>query len=241
MRYRVPIGIDCSRPKVVTQNPREFSVQILDDKEAVVGTGIIISKQGHILTCEHVISAAGIDVQCRNNYFEDATVEIYLPNPIVSTQRNYKAKVEACLFGSKDDIVLLRIVDDLQPWSEKQIAVLGTAKFSGGNKFRSYGFGRLGGFPSCWVQGCIEGSVLPLEDEIWLVDPIELQPETDVRPGMSGAGVLDMQRNLVVGLITRRWVNSFPGERLAWAVDNVVLLKFDSAFLEVIDKFTSLE
>jgi Trypsin-like peptidase domain len=243
MNSRVSLQIEMTAPRVIMQDLCKFSVQILDSLDAVIGTGIIISDKGHILTCEHVVYEAGINVKCKEGRFSNAAVDIYMPKPITTTERRHKAKVEACLFEAEDDIVVLKIIDSLKPcpWPKEQVARLGIAESSGGHKFRSYGFRRRGGCQSSWVGGEIRGTVLPPEDENWLVQPIELKPDIDVCPGMSGSGVLeDDQYHFIIGLITRRWTNSSPGERVAWAVDNFVLTKFNSASLEFINKCINL-
>src|SRR5690242_19068887 len=61
-----PMTIDQPNPNpnaanVRRQNVRDFTVQIRHGKsDAIVGTGFIISHQGHLVTCAHVAKAAGI-------------------------------------------------------------------------------------------------------------------------------------------------------------------------------------
>jgi hypothetical protein len=56
---------------------------------------------------------------------------------------------------------------------------------------------------------------------------IELRTR-DIRPGISGAAVLDVERNLVVGLITERWSSGgkIEDDNVAWAI-NARVVTFD--------------
>ena len=47
---------------VVTQNLRSFTVQIRPaDSEVIVGTGIVVSPDGKVVTCAHVVKSAGVE------------------------------------------------------------------------------------------------------------------------------------------------------------------------------------
>ena len=47
---------------VVTQNLRNFTVQIRPtDSENIVGTGIVVSADGKVVTCAHVVKSAGVE------------------------------------------------------------------------------------------------------------------------------------------------------------------------------------
>ena len=43
------------------QNLRDFTVQIWDADNQIVGTGIAVSTNGRIVTCAHVVHAAGVE------------------------------------------------------------------------------------------------------------------------------------------------------------------------------------
>ena len=53
------------------QNLRDFTVQIRDANDRIVGTGIAVSTDGKIVTCAHVVEAAGIDPQQREQTLEE--------------------------------------------------------------------------------------------------------------------------------------------------------------------------
>jgi hypothetical protein len=58
------------------QNLRDFTVQIRNaETDAIVGTGIAVSTDGQIVTCAHVVEAAGVD-PCAVNGDE---IGVYFP------------------------------------------------------------------------------------------------------------------------------------------------------------------
>lgn len=209
----------------------DFSVQIRHSTtHAVVGTGIVVSDVGEILTCRHVVTLAGIDpLQA-----EVMTVSILFPKTRTRSEYCDRAAVVKFFPDHDDDIVVLQLQNPpvLAP---NEIAVLGTIQDSEGNPFRSYGFRQLGESPSGYATGEILGEVLPFDGKRLLVNPVELRSR-DIRPGMSGAGVLDTERNLVVGLVARRWNpgESSVNDNIAWAVDPLVLVDFEDKLLDLL-------
>jgi Trypsin-like peptidase domain len=210
----------------------DFTVQIRHTTtNAVIGTGVIASEEGEIITCRHVVEMAGVD-PTRATGLE---VGIVLPRTRNRDERIGRARVTKCFLDYDDDVVVLQLAQGMTI-APSEIAVLGTADLSGGNPFRSYGFRKLDKSPSGYAEGTIMGSVLPFEGQKLQVDPIELRTR-DVRPGMSGAGVLDMKHNLVVGLVTQRWNpgDSSVDDNIAWAIDNYVF-KFEPVHLDFLDR-----
>lgn len=206
--------------KTRLQNLLAFSVQIRhDNTDQVVGTGFLVSTNGHIVTCAHVVRDAGVDP----SIIDGETVGVYSPHAGAET-RAQSATVAACFQRYDDDVVLLQLIGVSVPLAPERIAVLGTADSSEGNAFQSYGFRRLGNHPSGRASGTILGHVAPRDDQTVQADPIELRTR-DIRPGMSGAAVLDMERNLVVGVIDSRWNpgESSKNDNIGWAVDAHVL------------------
>ncbi|MEK7787678.1 MAG: serine protease, partial [Chloroflexota bacterium] len=123
-----------------------------------------------------------------------------------------------------DDVVLLELRDGPPPLAPEQIAVVGHAGKSEGHEFRSYGYQRLEAYIAGRAEGKIYGSVEPPPDRAVQADPVQLK-SNEINKGMSGAAVLDVQRNLVVGLISETWWpdKSTKNSDTAWAVDGRVL------------------
>jgi tetratricopeptide (TPR) repeat protein len=204
---------------VQLQRLRDFIVQIRDPRsDVIVGTGFIVSTEGDVVTCAHVVQA-GTGATTLEPGME---VLVYLPAGS-RVERKRGAKVGRVFEGYDDDVVLLRITDDvvIEP---SRVAVLGTCQESQGNSFQSYGYRRLDDFLSGWAEGEILGPVEAPEDGTYQAEPIQLS-SSQINRGMSGAPLLDKQRNLVVGVISDTW---FPDESTkdrdtAWAVDGTVL------------------
>ena len=221
------------REGVLLQNLLDFSVQIRHrDTDCVVGTGVAISNGGQILTCAHVVRAAGLDPRDVGG----AEVGVYFPQARGGEIKARRARVSACCPHSDDDIVVLQLEGGAPPLGPEQIAVLGGGEASTGHGFLSFGFSPLDPYPSRRADGKILGPVYPPAGKTVQVNPLELRSR-DIRHGLSGAGVLDVERNLVVGLVAERWN---PGdERLdddvGWAVDATVLT-FDPFLLALRDE-----
>jgi tetratricopeptide (TPR) repeat protein len=206
---------------VRTQRLLDSAVQIRHaTRDKVVGTGVVISTDGQIVTCAHVVRDAGVDPRDVNG----EQLGIYFPLARGGEVKARRATVAACCPHHDDDIVLLQLVGDPPPLGPEQTATLGTADPSRGHDFQSYGFSRLGPYPGRIATGKILDYVLPPEGHTLLVNPVQLLSR-GIRPGMSGAGVLDVERNLIVGLIAERWRpgDSPVDDDIGWAVDCYVL------------------
>lgn len=207
---------------VRTQNPRDFTVQIrrVDDDE-IVGTGIVVAAKGQVVTCAHVFEAAtGVHPRDAG----DAEVGVYFPQVGGAETKERTAKVEACFPSHDDDIVLLQLTGGPAPLGPGQIAVVGKAVPSQGNSFRAYGYRRLDKYLAGWADGTISGCVECPEDGEYLTEPVQLE-SSQINHGMSGSGVLDTSRNLVIGIVSEVWFPavSTKDRDTAWAVDSQVL------------------
>ena len=201
------------------QNLREFTVQIRRaDTDEIVGTGIAVSTDGKIVTCRHVVEAAGVDL--RNA--DGAQVGVYFPQLRGGEQKQRAACIEKFFAEYDDDVVLLRLTGP-SPLAPEQIAVLGTADLSERHPFQTYGYSQIGAYPALRGEGFILGSIECPLDRTLQVDPIQLKSR-EIAAGMSGAAVLDVTRNLVVGLVAERY---YPAgavqDDLGFGVDSKVL------------------
>jgi tetratricopeptide (TPR) repeat protein len=130
------------------------------------------------------------------------------------------------LKGLSDDAVLLEIEGDLRPPGPQYFAKLGSARESFNGTFVAFGFSPIAEYAQRRVNGRIQGSVRHVRKS--LACPA-IQLEVDgVYNGMSGAPVLDVDRSLVVAMISDRYnpADTEPqNSRFAWAVDAEVLAR----------------
>ncbi len=187
-------------PKVRTQNLRDFTVQIRhasDDR--IVGTGIAVSLDGKIVTCAHVVRDAGVDLA----KLDDGEVGIYFPQARGYASKAYRAKVAASFPDhDDDDVILLQLVSHRPPLAKEQLPVFGSGADSIGNPFSSYGYPELDKYQGNWAQGTIVGEVEPPSKHCLQANLIQLE-SSQIDQGMSGAAVLDTERNLVVGIVSQ--------------------------------------
>jgi len=125
---------------VVTQRLRDFTVRIRPaDSESIVGTGIVVTTDGKIVTCAHVVKSAGVEPRELNG----KELGIYFPQAQAGEKKDRRAKVVAFFPDFDDDVVLLQLTDGSAPLGPELMPVLGTAEKSQDNAFRSYGYRRL--------------------------------------------------------------------------------------------------
>lgn len=192
------------------QNPHDFTVQIRHTTtDAIMGTGVVVSLDGLVVTCAHIVRAAGV------NPHEKAGLEvgIYFPQLAASRPRAYRATVAASLPYSEDDIVLLRLAGGQTPLAPEQIAVLSAADRSRGHMCRSYGYLPAGEGATGATDGIIVGLAEPPTDHRLQARPLHLRTS---QPGafLPGAAVLDMEHNLVVGIISDLPTSGAPGRTI---------------------------
>jgi|WetSurMetagenome_2_1015567.scaffolds.fasta_scaffold477366_1 hypothetical protein len=122
---------------IVLQNLRDFTVQIRRAAtSAIVGTGVVVSMSGEVVTCAHVIEAAP------GKHPREAPggeVGVYFPQLRGGQEKGLHAAVTRCFPQHDDDVVLLALQDSITPLGPEQIAVLGMADYSDDDSFRSYG------------------------------------------------------------------------------------------------------
>ncbi len=203
------------------QNPRNYTVQIRRPGDgAIVGTGVVVSMEGRVVTCAHVLRACGVEPRRPAG----ALVGVYFPQVRGPEPRERQAAVQACFADHDDDVVLLQLVGGPAPLGPEQIAVLGDAAGSAGHPFRAYGYRSLADYLAGFADGTIMGEVEPPPRRKLQSDPVQLD-SPQINRGMSGAGVLDMRRNLVVGLVAETWLADSSGKDrdTGWAVNARVL------------------
>ncbi|MFL5386293.1 MAG: trypsin-like peptidase domain-containing protein [Longimicrobiaceae bacterium] len=220
-----------SLPNVRLQNLRDFTVQIRHpETDAIVGTGVVVSGE-RLLTCAHVIEAAGVDPRAG----DDAGVGVYFAQALGSEKKERRAKVDRCFPTHDDDVVLLRLVDGPAPLAPEQFAVLGRADQSVDHPFKSFGYRCLENYQGLPAKGEIVDFANTPQGKRLNCEMLMLVSK-HIDSGMSGAAVLDTTRNLVVGLIAEAYDpgRSFSDRDTGFAVDATVLTipPFDLAVQE---------
>ncbi len=203
------------------QNLREFTVQIRRaETDEIVGTGIAVSTSGKIVTCRHVVEAAGVDPRGADG----ALVGVYFPQARGGEQKQRTATVEKFFPEHDDDIVLLQLTGGSSPLAPEQMPKLGAATLSAGHAFKSFGYRRLSNYQGLPATGEIVDYSDKPDGLALLVDPLMLASQ-HIDSGMSGSGVLDVERNLVVGIISETYESAArqKDRDTAFAVDNHVL------------------
>ncbi len=203
------------------QNLRDFTVQIRRvDNGAIVGTGIAVSMGGQVVTCAHVARGAGVEPRASDG----AEIGVYFPQARGDEVKARRAKVAACFPQHDDDVVLLQLTGGPSPLAPEQIPILGKAEDSCFHPFRSYGYRSLEAYIAGWADGTIQDCVEPPPNRHVQADPVQLE-SAQINRGMSGAAVLDVERNLVVGLVSETWFPdvSTKDRDTAWAVNARVL------------------
>lgn len=206
------------------QDPKSFTVKILHlQQQTTVGTGFVISDDGLIATCAHVLDAAGVDHQTGKPHpnlleliFRDvqssskdflrdnlAEIPIYFQYAFEKESRSQKATlfysfVENEVSGYKDDIVILKLKGDTLPDGIKS-AIIGAAEKSVGHSpnhsFRSFGFPELLQFKGFPADGTIFDFADERVDKTLRLPQVILISD-NIAPGYSGAAVQDKDKNL---------------------------------------------
>jgi sorbitol-specific phosphotransferase system component IIA len=155
-------------------------VAILNDKNKIIGTGFVAG-ENLILTCAHVVeqATAGLNerviIRFSDNSKTEATVE----------QSSFSPSYEK-------DVALLRA--DSLPQGIVPLP-LGNATGSAGHDFYAYGYAAVTD-----VQGIgARGKIVDIVDNGHLVQLTSQEPDH----GMSGGPVLDEQRRVVIGMVTK--------------------------------------
>jgi hypothetical protein len=214
------------------------------DTDEIVGSGIVLSKNGLIATCMHVVRDSGVDPRTgkpfpntfemirssfskRGNYSEENTkaeITIYFQWARNPEERKQKAITVCCFDKYDDDIVILKLNSGCLP-EGIQPAEIDIGKYSI-NRFPKHEFKSLG-YRSFGEQIGIEawGIIVGIAGKApnCQLDAILLQSQ-NINNGMSGAAVLDANRNKVIGLISAKSERvTGPDRDTGLAVDAAVL------------------
>jgi tetratricopeptide (TPR) repeat protein len=161
------------------------------DSDKVLGTGVIVTDDGLILTCYHVIG------NLKSGTIDFKNVDIYFPSvPNIEGHANLEYS------DVSSDIVILQLQGKLP----EQVAVANLSeKIVPTHSFQSFGFRREKTFDGLYSDGVIQGKVEKKfktdDNNISLQEVIQLKSD-GIDHGMSGAAVLDTQISRVVGIVS---------------------------------------
>jgi S1-C subfamily serine protease len=189
----------------------------------ILGTGIIITTDGYIVTCYHNIKKLISEKK-------QDLVEIHFPS---DSSKRYKARILEEYCNSFLDVAVLKIEGKL--FAMTNVANLGVYA-SEDSPFRSFGFRKDELFDGLFASGKIYGMVQKKRSGE-VIDVIQLS-SADIGKGMSGSPVLDVKKNKIVGIISESWEKTEHGDRdLAFAIP---ILSLAQVFHEIKHKNSSL-
>lgn len=168
-------------------------VCILNQHGNAVGTGFVVTDEGLIATCAHVVEGAGAG--------PGETIEIILR--INNEKRRAFIQPERWRAPNDEDIAILHL-EGILP-AEVQIAMLGSSGGTTGHRFKSYGFPNAGDIEGLWGYGRLGGYTTIAGHTV-----LQLSEATEVTGGFSGGPVLDQVTRRVVGMVT---ATADPDER----------------------------
>lgn len=204
-------------PRIRRQQVRNITAQVKHVVSGqVVGTGVLVSSHGLLVTCAHVVEDCGVDPRCLGA----GPLPVRIPETREHDGEDRGATVKWFPTASDDDLVVLALSGG--PIPPERVGVCGPAGDSEQQPFRSFGYRRRADYLGLRADGDIKGHVPTTRR--FLVEPLQLSSQ-DLDSGMSGAAVYDVNRNLVVGFVFQTWDSggSFKDRDLAFAVDAALL------------------
>lgn len=179
------------------------------------GTGFIISNDGLILTCAHVV-----------NNLKDTEIE--LPNSQWVFDHSITSFKEVFrLETSQGDILILKVLEELPDYVNPLTLI--TAQQSKNHNFEAFGFPQSGATNGIPIQGkIIATDNISIRETPHLI----LDQANAVDGGASGAAIYDVSLKGVVGMINAKTSDAHRGENIAFGIpSDFVVEKFDGISL----------
>jgi hypothetical protein len=230
-----------SKNEDILQKLAPSIVEIISDQDSTtLGTGFVVADDGLIVTCRHVITGP------QNNLMQSVKVRFHSDSKADAKKFAASLIIEDQNFKDDPSIDIAFLKLDKLP--EKGVTpVKLDDKIVSLNHFASIGFKKAEEFTGLSAKGEIRILTHIENSNSNLQSPalIELYSPNQIEPGMSGAPVLDLERNRVVGIITERYKEEYsPGiSHMAFAlpvkamIDLCPILEKQNPGLQKIFKF----
>jgi hypothetical protein len=172
---------DLSECTVAIENP---------DNGKVLGTGVIVTDDGLIVTCYHVLE---------NIISNTKTVSIHFPT-VVKTKMQADIVQES--YNQSLDIAFLKLQTN-RP--DRMIAANIGEMVSPTHPFSGFGFKKAQEFDGLHVNGEIQGIAHKILRDGTISPPLIQLQSHQIAPGMSGSAILDTKSNKVIGIVSERY------------------------------------
>ena len=146
----------------------------------VLGTGFLVSRDGIILTCTHVVG------------FSDSKQPKIFEVAFLNTPGRYKARLLECKPTDKEDVAILKLLDAL-PKSARPL-LFGSSRNAQGHNFSTIGFPTS--LNEIRAEGQIQGVSKPKD-----IFMLQLR-SPELTQGFSGAPIFDTNTGRVVGMVS---------------------------------------
>lgn len=165
-------------------------VRILRPNGTTAGTGFIITDDGLIATCSHVVQSE--EAQRRGDPRPDSVDVVFH-----ATGDHRQAGVEPDWWrpAEGEDVAILRLEGPLPEGVTPLL--LGSCRGTSGHPFKTFGFPAVKDLEGMWGYGTIGDLTTQAGRAV-----LQLTGTTEVTPGFSGAPVLDTATRRVVGMVT---------------------------------------
>ena len=211
------------------QNLKAITAQVLDHRHDIRGTAFVVyntDQHSLLITCQHVIE----NVIGKGNCAEEIEIPIWFPTADVEEEKRHLTYIYKFYEDQADGVVVLHLRSGLPKGVEgAKISTAGAIQQRPNEvTFRSFGYGQLRQYQGVPADGRVIGKIDKINDPSYSrLNGYILQLSTEhAKEGMSGAPILDIERNFVIGMMLQDWDSAGRAEDrdTAFAVDMGILI-----------------